>query len=1150
MASVFLADLDSTWRNPPVPMLLNKFIIFCVLSASLTKCRDRQQFEEMPSSSTGMAFRNEITETKYNNIMTYEYTYNGGGVAVGDINNDGLADIYFSGNSTSNKLFVNKGEWKFEDITQQSNIRDRPDWKTGVTMADVNGDGWLDIYLCYSGNTAGEGLNRPVVIDHPKRANQLFINQGCKPGGIPTFLEQAATFGIDAKGTFSTQGYFLDYDLDGDLDLFLLNHANMFYRSTFNVKRLRNLRHPYFGNKLYRNDNNRFTEVSDETGIHGSGLNFGLSASISDINKDGWPDIYVTNDYDEQDFCYINNRNGTFAEVSHKIFGHLSKFGMGSDIADINNDGLPDIFVVDMLPEDNYRQKLLRGGDEYDKYSLFVDSGYHHQYMRNTLQLNRGFAPDSLPRFSEVAQMAGISNTDWSWAPLFADFDNDGLKDLFITNGYLRDYTNLDFQKYVINEAVQEANNNNHPIDQLAVIQKIPSTKLNKYFFKNTDGFHFSDASADWGLERKAISNAAAYADLDNDGDLDLVVNNLNDEVSVLQNHQSEIQKNNYIKLKLVGKKPNTQALGAKVTVTYEAFKITHEAYFTRGYQSSVEPVITIGVGASTVIQSVVIVWPDHRVTTLSNVEPNQILVVDQEKSIQNKKNKTSVQQPLLVDNTKNSGIHFEHIENAFVDFKFQRLVPYQFSRLGGKLSVADVNNDSNDDVFFGGAHGHAGKFFLGRDDGSFTESPIDVLESDKAYEDSGSTFFDADGDGNLDLYVVSGGNEFGFGDPLYQDRLYKGYGNGQFMKTNHALPEESTSGSCVRAADFDKDGDLDLFIGGRLVPGLYPATPKSTILRNDSEHTGIHFSDATKELNEDLLKAGMVTDAIWEDVNRDGWPDLVMVGEWMQARIFMNEEGKHFKEVTKSVGLDDTYGWWSDLFSADVDHDGDMDFLLGNAGLNLQLKTSPDEPVTLHAQDINNDGEIDPILCYYIQGKSYPLPTRDELLEQVTPLRKKFKRYADYANATIVDVVGEALSRSHIYTATTFQSSWLENDGDGKFKIRPLPHMAQLSSIQGFTQYDFDGDGSTEVLAVGNFYPYRVQLGRSDALMGVLMKFKNGEATIYKPDTPLWLTGDIRDINMMKFKDAPNKVVVSRNNDYASIYEIAKKPGIPIAKK
>jgi len=1109
----------------------------------LSGCGHPRQFTEMEAHETGLYFRNQIEETVHNNITTYEYMYNGGGVAAGDVNNDGLPDIYFSGNSVPNKLYRNKGQWKFDDISVLSGVEGRRgDWKTGVTMADVNGDGWLDIYVCYSGNAPGEGFKKPVIRDHPKRSNQLFINQGCPAGGIPVFHEQARDFGLDAPGTFSTQAYFLDFDRDGDLDMFLLNHANMFYSAFFNVKRLRNLRHPYFGNKLYRNDNNKFVEISEQALIHGSGVNFGLSAAIADLNEDQWPDIYVTNDYDEQDFCYINNRNGTFKEVSHTLFGHLSKYAMGSDIADVNNDGLPEIFVADMLPKDNYRQKLLKGPDEYDRYSLAVDSGYYHQYMRNTLQFNRGFAPDSLPRFSEIGQFAGVSNTDWSWAPLLADYDNDGLKDLFITNGYLKDYTNLDFQKYIVQDAVNEANKYNHPVDILHLIQGMPSTTLSNYIFNNTDGIHFADKTGEWGLTRKSISNAAAYADIDNDGDLDLIINNLNDEISVLQNHENEIQQNHFIKIKLMGDHANTLGLGASVFVeTGDGKTLYQEAYFTRGYQSSVEPVFTIGIGKANSIQKVKVSWPDGKVSHLENVTPDQTLLIKQS-SAQKEDHKRVMVQPLLTDVTKSSGIDFRHKENNFVDFKSQRLALYQFSRLGGKVSVGDLNADGNDDVFCGGAFGQAGQLFFGQDNGTFVRSVSQPWENDLFADQEGSLFFDADADGDLDVYTVNGGNEFPAGSLNYQDKLYLNDGQNKFVSVTDALPKESSSGSCVRAADIDNDGDLDLFVGGRLVPQKYPYAPSSFILRNDSKNGMVRFTDISDQLNESISQKGMVTDAVWSDINNDSWPDLILVGEWMPVSVFMNRNGKKFEDMTATFGLDKSQGWWNCIVETDVDKDGDNDFLLGNAGVNIQLHASQNEPVECYSLDFNCDGQVDPVLCYYVQGKSYPLPSRDELLEQITPLRKKFINYADYAKATIGDILSkDQFGSATILKAVTLRSSWLENTGKGSFILKPLPEMAQLSAINGFLKFDLDNDGKDEILADGNFYPYRVQLGRSDASTGVLLQFQKGELQLYKPEVPLWLTGDIRDLHVVKFKKSPAKIVVARNDDKVSLFELSK---------
>lgn len=1109
--------------------------------------KQEKQFTELSATETGLEFRNEIVETQHTNIMTYEYSYNGAGVAAGDINNDGLPDLYFSGNSVPNKLYINKGNWKFEDITLSSKTEGRKDWKTGVTMADVNGDGWLDIYVCYSGNAPGEGYNLPVVKDYQNRANQLFINNGCEPGGIPTFTERAKEYGLDAAGSFSTQAYFFDYDLDGDLDMFLVNHANMFYAAFLNTGRLRNLRHPYFGNKLFRNDTPPgsspktvmvFTDVSATAGFHGSGLNFGLSASISDLNLDGWPDVYVTNDYEEQDFCYINNRDGTFREVSHTLFQHLSKFGMGSDIADMNNDGLQDILVLDMLPEDNRRQKLLKGPDEYDRYTLAVDSGYHHQYMRNTLQLNRGFEKDSLPRFSEIGQLAGISNTDWSWSPFFVDLDNDGLKDIFITNGYLRDFSNLDFMKYT-STVYQEARVANKPVDYLTLIQQLPVTRVSNYAFRNKNGIEFENATTAWGLTREAVSNGATYADLDNDGDYDLIVNNLNDHISILRNNQNEIQKNNYIKIKLEGNAPNTFGIGSKIRIVTDSVEILQEAFYTRGYASSVEPVLTVGLGKVRSIKEISVIWPDGLQSTLKNIPCNQLVSINQNTATLSAENrKDSPNHALLMDVTPQSGINFKHIENNFIDFKMQRLLYYQLSRLGGRMSKADVNNDGNNDVFFGASSGQAGVLFLGRDDATFERAKSQPWQVDASFEDMSSLFFDADGDGDDDLYVVSGGSEFVTGAPLYQDRLYINEGDGTFRKAEQALPLETTSGSCVIAADYDNDGDLDLFVGGRHTPSNYGVIPRSYLLQNNSKNGVISFTDVASEVNADLTNIGMVTDAIWTDFNNDSWPDLILVGEFMRVRLFQNKKGKLIERKDINA-LEKSDGWWCSVFPADIDGDGDIDYFLGNAGRNLQFKPSATEPVQLYAGDFNQDGVLDPLLTYYIKGQSYPVASRDELLDQVGSLRKKFIKYEDYSRAKLEDIATEEqVKKSYKFNAFMLESAWLENLDGKDFKLRSLPVMAQLSSINKFLFDDFDGNGSKELLAAGNFFPYKPQFGRSDASMGIVLHYEQGELKVKQGSlSNVWLTGDIRDAVIMSFKGGGKRVIVSRNDAKASVY-------------
>lgn len=1135
---------------------LYKILHIVLVAATLSACdQPQKQFTRISPDESGLDFRNDLTETQQNNIMTYEYSYNGGGIAAGDVNNDGLADVYFSGNTVPNKLFLNKGNWHFEDITKFSGTAGRPDWKTGVTMADVNGDGWLDIYVCYSGNAAGEGYEKPVIRDHPQRSNQLFINNGCAPGGIPTFTERAKAYGLDAPGTFSTQAYFLDYDLDGDLDLFLLNHANMFYSAFLNTRRLRNLRHPYFGNKLFRNDVTGlkgkpfFTDVSHTTGIHGSGLNFGLSASISDLNNDGYPDIYVTNDYEEQDFCYINGGDGTFREVSTKLFGHLSKYGMGSDIADINNDGLQDLIVLDMLPEDNRRQKLLKGADQYDRYSLAVDSGYHHQYMRNTLQLNRGFASDTLPRFSEIGQYAGVSNTDWSWAPLVADFDNDGLKDLFISNGFLRDFNNLDFIKYNA-DAYSEARASRRSIDYLSLVQNLPSTKVANYIYKNATGIRFTDVTLEWGLDQPSVSNGAVYTDLDNDGDLDLITNNINDQAFLFRNNAELFPDGNYIKIRLRGSGLNTSALGAKVWISTENREIFQEAWYTRGYQSSVEPAIFAGVGKAKIIKEIKVRWPDGRVSAVSDIKPNTSIVLTQPESREIKKIPAIPNPTILRDVTATSGLNFTHQENPFVDFKVQRLLHYQVSRLGGKFARGDVNGDGNDDVFFCGAARQSGALFIGQHDGMFKRSVDQPWAADSLYEDTNAMFFDADADGDDDLYVVSGGSEFVSGAPLYQDRLYINMGGGTFTRSRDALPAESSSGSVVTAADFDKDGDLDLFVGGRLVPQHYGLIPRSFVLRNDSGPRDVKFTDVTSQHGDILSTPGMVTCAVWTDYNNDTWPDLIVAGEWMPVKILENQKGK-LVEWKDAPGLEKSEGWWCSIFPADIDADGDTDYFLGNAGTNMQFSATPEEPVQLFAGDFSGDDVLEAVLNYYIQGESYPLATRDEILDQMSSLKKKFIRYEDYADATMQDIASEdQLAHAYTFNAYTLESSWLENIGGQQFSLRPLPALAQLSSINGFVYDDFTGDGRKEAIAAGNFHPFKPQLGRSDASFGIALQYDSGVQAGSSVLSNLWLGGDIRDIQVLTFKSGVKRILVSRNDDKPGLFSVVPSNNILVTKE
>ncbi len=1116
-----------------------RFFIMLFLLPAVFSCRQpKKLFEKLPFKETGIDFTNTITEDKEHNVFTYQYYYNGNGVAVGDVNNDGLTDIFFTGNQTASKLYLNKGNFQFQDITLQAGVAGKKAWRTGANMADVNGDGLLDIYVCYSG-----------VGTDQDRANQLFINNGVNKEGVPEFSEKAAEYGIDAEGTYTSQSAFFDFDRDGDLDMFLLNHADGFYAPFFNTKRLRTLRHPKFGDRLYRNDNGHFTDISAAAGIFGGGINFGLGIAISDLNNDGWPDIFVSNDFHEQDFCYLNNRDGTFKEICQKTFGHISRNTMGMDIADYNNDLLPDVVTLDMLPETNYRQKIIQGPDEFDKYSLMVDSGYGHQNNRNMLQLHRGFTPEGIPVFSEVGQLAGVSNTDWSWAPLFADFDNDGWKDLFVTNGYLRESTNLDFIKYNVQEALAEAARKgldistresyerNMPLYDL--VRKMPSTKLSNYMFRNKGDVTFSDESKNWGLDEPGVSSGASYADLDNDGDLDLIVCNNNDPVWLYRNNGNELNKNNFIKVTLKGDRKNVFGIGSKVIVTTDSNSQMQEMYPVRGYQSSVDYVLNFGLGKQKQVKHIKVLWSSDSATIIKNPLINTTITINKNESVRID-TITTGQPVLFTDITKESGIDFIHSENQYVDFKREFLIPYELSRQGPKMAKGDVNGDGLEDVYIGGAAEQSGALYIQTIEGRFKKGNAQPWLADAIYEDVGSTFFDADNDGDVDLYVVSGGSEWSGAVPGLQDRLYINDGKGNFARVQTALPVEAYSGSCVKAFDFDNDGDLDLFVGGSATPGNYPFSAGNMLLRNDlntSTHE-VHFTEVTKNMTGgSLFNAGMVTDAAWTDIDKDGWTDLVVVGDWMPVKVFHNEKGKTFTDISERAGLDKTDGWWCKIIPADIDKDGDMDFILGNMGSNTQFKATVLQPLITYADDFNNDRKVDPIMTWYIQGVSYPFNSRDELMEQMPQLNKKFLKYADFANATINDI----LTNQQIEKATKFyiyntQTSLLINN-KGTFELKALPLEAQFSMMDAIVYKDYDGDGKEDILLAGNFYPFRVQQGRCDAGFGCLLKGdgKGGFSPVSHSLTGLYIPGDVRDMLEVYGKKG-NVLVISKNNDATQV--------------
>lgn len=1114
--------------------------ILCFCAASLFgQTKKAPLFTLMAERETGITFLNSIKEDDSLNVMRYEYLYNGAGVGAADFNGDGLIDLFFSGNTTANKLFLNKGNLRFTDVTTIAKVGGNSTWSTGVSIADVNGDGMMDIYVCHSGK-----FNDPK-----KLSNELFINQGLKDG-VPVFKEMAVQYGLDAPGTQSTQAAFFDYDMDGDLDMFLLNHSNHTYNPFLNTRKIRSTPDMNFGNRLFRNDrdargNMIFTDVTLAAGIVNNALNFGLSVTISDMNLDGWPDIYTTSDYTEKDCFYINNRDGSFTESLTKSFAHIAKYAMGADIGDYNNDGLPDVFTLDMLPEDNHRQKLLKGADEYDQYHLLLDSGYYHQQMRNMLQLNQGADEKGNLRFSEIGQMAGVSNTDWSWSGLMADFDNDGWKDIFVTNGYLRDFTDLDFLKYSVADAkataIKAGNMNYQTYD---LVKLMPSNKLSNYIFKNNHDLTFANRSVEWGIAKPAISNAAVYADLDNDGDLDLVVCNNNEPAMVYRNNSSDLKTSHYIKLRFKAQGLNTKGYGAKATLITGTTRQYLELYPVRSYQSSVAQELLFAFPVQDSIEKLIVEWPGRKESVLLNPKADELVELTERQTATPKKEPVITTAKMFTDVTAKTGISFKHTENDFIDFKDEVLLPYQLSRLGPALAKADVNSDGLDDIFIGGAIGQAGSLYLQSTGGTFSTANSQPWVADSSSEDVNAIFFDADKDGDMDLYVVSGGNEYTDQSPEYADRLYINDGKGNFSKITGALPEMLSSKQAIAAGDFDNDGDIDLFVGGRGMPGSFPLPSSSYLLRNDTHNGIIHFTDITTTVPA-LQKPGMLTVAQWVDIDKDQFPELVIAGDWMPVMLFKNDKGK-LEDISATAGLKNLNGMWSALTATDIDGDGDIDLLLGNCGYNDQFShTNKDQPLQIFANDFDDNGTLDPILCYYIQGKSYPMASRDELLDQIAPLKKKYVHYRDYADATLNDLFSkEKINSARLFYCDELASGILYNDGYNKFSFRPFPLAAQVSKVFSIITDDFDKDGRKDILCSGNFFPYRVQLGRSDASLGLLMKGSpaNGFAPLEAARSGIYIDGDVRAGVTVRNSLGETLIVVAKNNDAVQVLKLLAK--------
>lgn len=1102
----------------------NKWILFCwtILCLFLISCQKEKTskerttkekyqeeqflFTSVSSDKTGIKFSNEIPENSMMNSMVYEYFYNGGGVAIGDINNDGLPDIYFTSNLKENKLYINKGNFKFEDHTEKAKVKGSFGWTTGVTMADINADGWLDIYVCKSGKGKAEN-----------RENELFINN--KNG---TFTESAAQYNLNFSG-YSTQAAFFDYDKDGDIDMFLLNH-NVSPITTNNPEDYKKEKNDLVGDRLYQNNSGKFIDVSDHAGILQNALGFGLGVSIGDLNQDGWPDIYVANDYIEHDYLYYNNGNGTFTESLKSSVGHTSNFSMGTDIADFNNDGLLDIISLDMVAEDNYGIKTSMSGMNPKAFNHAVDNGFHYQYMFNALQLN-----NANQSFSEIAHLAGVSNTDWSWAPLFADFDNDGLKDLFVSNGLKRDFRNNDFRKYKV-KRLEQAKKNKENIKKVVeeLVSKTPQRKTRNYFFKNNGDLTFSKKTKSWGINTPTFSNGASYADLDNDGDLDLVINNIDQEATILKNNTSN---KNYIQFQFQGDSQNPFGIGARIAVQTEKTTQVFENYPTRGYQSAVEPLVHIGLNNADV-QKITVTWPDDKVEVINNPEINKRVRINYKDASFTDQNKTSAVATLFKNVTKNINISHKHIENDYDDYAKESLLPHKMSQFGPALAVGDVNMDGLDDFYVGGAKDHPAALYAQQSDGTFKTLNTTLWEKEKAYEDVSAQFFDADGDNDLDLYVVSGGNEWAAHHKRYQDRLYINT-NGNFVLEKHRLPKISSSGSCIKPFDFDKDGDLDVFIGSRHTPQKYPYPGANYILENTN---GV-FKDITKTIAPELSEIGLVTDAIWTDFDQDGASDLIVVGEWMPITVFRNVDSTFVKDTTL---FNNTDGWWNSINSADFDQDGDMDFIVGNLGLNYKYKASAKEPFEVYANDFDDNGTNDIVLGYYNNGDLFPLRGRECTSLQMPFIKEKFPTYEGFGSADLIQVYGqEKLEKALHAKAYTFASVFIENLGNGKFKIIELPQQAQLSSINDIHIDDFDHDGVMDVLVAGNLYQSEIETPRNDAGYGLLLKNKGGHNFVPIPVTEsgILIKGDVKAIRSFTYK-GKETILFARNNGELEIIQ------------
>lgn len=1039
-------------------------IISMFLSCQPPQSRQDTKFRRVNPQQSGITFENTLTDSKVFNILNYLYYYNGGGVAIGDINGDHLPDIFLTANQLPNKLYLNLGNWQFEDITEKAGVAGSYDWSTGVSMADVNGDGWLDIYVC----NLGKYLDK-------QGQNELYINQ--QDG---TFKESASEWGLDLVG-FSTQGYFMDYDLDGDLDLFQLNHS-INPAGQVGPASQRSGLDSLAGDRILKQENGRFTDVSATAGIWRSKLGYGLSAAISDLNKDGFPDIYVCNDFHEDDYLYLNQGNGTFQDVAGDWIGHSSRFSMGSDWADLNNDARPDLMTLDMKP---WREKILKTAESPERFDIYqykLRFGYRDQYPRNALQVARASGS-----FQEWGQLLGLSETDWSWSVLMADFDNDRQKDIYITNGIYRRPNDMDYLKFISDPKIVRKLTGAPSEEELAFIKKMPSIALPNAFFQQKEGFSFENRLGSWTDTMPSFSNGAAYGDLDRDGDLDLVVNNINAPASLLENTLG----GSYLRLQLRGNQANSHAIGSKVWLYQGGEQQYLELQPARGFQSTVEPLLHFGLG-NMGVDSLRIEWPDGGRQLIKTPAIDTTLVILQESGLSPDSAPPGAAAPTEWVSLPAQRIPFNHTEDDFSDFSREPLIPHLLSREGPKAAVGDVNGDGWDDVYMPGAAGQAGQLYLQSRSGSFRPTQADLWAQFAEAEEIEALFFDADNDQDEDLYIVCGQTRSGTGQPIHQDRLYLNQ-NGQFVLAEGSLPEMTQGGSCIDFADIDQDNDLDLVVGARNVPGAYGLSPKTTLLINDGKG---HFSNETKSLAPQLARIGMVSDVLWVDLDGDVQVELVVVGEWMPITIFKRgADGEWTPQAF--AGLDQSEGWWNSILAVDLDGDGDQDLIGGNLGLNSSIQANPDEPCTLYAADFDQNGTIDPIMCYYREGNSYPVAHRDELLGQLISLRRKYPDYQAFAGKSVEELLDAAqLARAVQRRAVSFASQVFWNEGNA-FRAEALPREAQLAPVYGMLYLEGGISPRPGLYIAGNFYGVGPDRGRYDASEGLCLRYIDGAWTV-----------------------------------------------------